>query len=124
MIERGTEHEEAERLSPSVSMPREVVTDAGTVGRADCREVRGYWGEVYPCPRLSRLVKKRCGPNCELCGGTGLRKVCNQTACHEYGCNGGVHCYAPPPASEPTKAKRKRTISERFWRWMRKEEAL
>jgi hypothetical protein len=43
------------------------------------------WGsefEVYPCP-------DHRGSGCSMCGGGGFRAVCNDTNCHEHGCDTG-----------------------------------
>jgi hypothetical protein len=57
------------------------VPDAGT-GMMN-RQRYGAPGEVYHCPRHS-------GPDCDMCGGSGYRSVCNRTACHENGCSLGL----------------------------------
>jgi len=58
-----------------------IVPDAGA--GLLVRQPHGNPGEVYRCPEHS-------GTACELCGGTGYRSVCNQTVCHEYGCQFGT----------------------------------
>ncbi len=60
----------------------------------------GIWGEVYKCPR-------HADPECEMCGGGGYRSVCNKTACHEYGCQGGS-CSSDKDAFEIQQAIRGR----------------
>lgn len=44
------------------------------------------------------IVSCRCqgNPGCSHCGGTGHRRICDKTACHEYGCYFGT-CYEPAP---------------------------
>ncbi len=57
-----------------------LMPDAG-VGMLGPREKwRRPW-EIYPCP------DHRKG-DCGMCGGSGFRKACNLTACHEHGCQG------------------------------------
>ena len=58
-----------------------TVPDAG-VGHL-IRQPHGHPGEVYRCPA-------HAGTDCELCGGTGYRSVCDITACHEHGCQFGA----------------------------------
>jgi len=57
-----------------------VGPDAGTGHMVSQRQ--GNPGEVYRCP-------EHAGVECELCGGSGYRAVCDSTACHEYGCQSG-----------------------------------
>lgn len=57
-----------------------VVPDAGAGHLV--RQPHGHPGEVYRCPSHS-------GSDCNLCGGTGYRAVCDVTVCHEYGCQTG-----------------------------------
>lgn len=58
------------------------VPDAGTGMLRPSRQKWGSPWEVYPCP-------SHAGAGCSMCGGTGYRSVCNSTACHEHGCQGG-----------------------------------
>lgn len=58
------------------------VLDAGTGMLPVSMQKYGPEFEVYRCPN------HRIG-DCGLCGGTGFRQICNQTACHEHGCQGG-----------------------------------
>lgn len=59
--------------------PQPCVPDAGA-GMLPVRlQKHGAPGEVYRCPSHS-------GSHCSLCGGSGYRSICNQTACHEHGC--------------------------------------
>lgn len=71
-----------------------LVTDAGTEHLP--QPLVGQHGEVKPCPS-----QHAAGEDCELCGGTGFRRVCNMGECHEYGCI-GTFCYcASADAPQP-----------------------
>ncbi|MNO15120.1 hypothetical protein D3C76_47780 [compost metagenome] len=50
--------------------------------------MEGKPGEIKLCPRMPHAK----GADCELCGGTQLRRICNLTICHEYGCQGAGVC--------------------------------
>ncbi|MBD1553848.1 hypothetical protein [Pseudomonas typographi] len=59
------------------------VLDAGTGMLPGRLQRYGREFEVYRCP-------DHRNDDCGMCGGTGFRQICNQTACHENGCQG--HC--------------------------------
>lgn len=63
-----------------------VVDDAGTSMLPN--PLRGTPGEVKRCPRGPHAP----GADCSFCGGSGLRRICNLTACNEYGCQGSGYC--------------------------------
>lgn len=63
-----------------------VVDDAGTSMLPN--PLRGRPGEVKRCPRGPHAP----GADCSFCGGSGLRRICNLTACNEYGCQGSGYC--------------------------------
>ncbi|WP_434695393.1 ead/Ea22-like family protein [Pseudomonas sp. Z1-14] len=65
--------------SPMGKEPQLCVPDAGTGMLPPRLQKHGRAGEVYRCPSHS-------GSHCSLCGGSGYRSICNQTACHEHGC--------------------------------------
>jgi hypothetical protein len=56
-----------------------IIDDAGS-------RLRGVPGEIKTCPRAPHHHRD----DCTLCGGTGKRRICNLTACHEYGCQGSA----------------------------------
>lgn len=43
----------------------------------------------HACIGLNREVFCHICDNCDYCGGTGMRAICNKTYCHEHGCQGG-----------------------------------
>jgi len=49
----------------------------------------GRLGEVVTCTHCRTS-------GCDMCGGTGYRKICDHTVCHEHGCYWGT-CYAERP---------------------------
>ena len=45
---------------------------------------------------------------CDLCGGTGVRRACQSTECIEHGCSGYGYCYVPKLEAELFLAKEPR----------------
>jgi hypothetical protein len=63
-------------------MTTKSIPDAGT-GMLPLRQQKyGAPGEVYLCPTHT-------GDSCAYCGGKGFRAICDNTGCHEHGCQSG-----------------------------------
>src|SRR3546814_2961521 len=49
---------------------------------------------LFPCTTLFR--SKGDDDQCGWCGGTGYRRRCHRSECHEHGCSGYGDCYVSP----------------------------